>query len=352
MAYSNRLAKRYLEALAANRESLYELSFEALLRYLDANSPLHERLGYSISIKQDGFRLGQSALLHFHSSPFFNVIEKHTTNTFQLNNVFWGLFGVNGPLPNHLTEYAIQREHRFKDTTLVAFCNVFHHRFLSLYYRAWADAQPTINYDFSLAAKTSECKSKTDKFAFHVASLGGASKKSQPEHLDLSLAGLFTLKNKSVGTLQQTLQSVLHHPVKIEQFVGTWYTLPMAEQSVLGVRNHQLGLNATLGKRSYQRSFTVAIHIGPLCFDEYMALLKNKNSLALIRQIAHKTIGYEFSITVRLELAAAQKRASFLNARASKEHCLLGQNSWICSQKDTASLRHIVLTQEPKESGI
>jgi type VI secretion system protein ImpH len=351
MAYSNRLAKRYLEALTANTETLYELSFEALLRYLDANSPLHERLGYSISLKQDGFRLGQTAMLHFHSSAFSNVVEKPAAHTFQINNVFWGLFGINGPLPNHLTEYAIEREHRYKDTTLVAFCNLFHHRFLSLYYRAWAEAQPTVSYDFSIASKTLDIKSKTDRFGQKVASLGGASKKQQPSHLDLSLAGLFTLKNKSVGTLQQLLQCTLRHPVKVEQFVGTWYTLPEAEQSALGVRNHQLGLRTTLGKRSFQRSFSVAIYIGPLCFDEYMALLKNKHSLMLIRQMAHKTIGYEFSITLHLKLAAAQKRMSFLNTHTSNEPCVLGQNSWICSQRDTASKQHIVLTQVSDERG-
>ncbi len=60
---------------------------------------------------------------------------------------FFGLFGPNGPLPIHLTEYAHERQLQAKDNTFVEFCNVFHHRLLSLFYRAWAVNQKSVDFD-------------------------------------------------------------------------------------------------------------------------------------------------------------------------------------------------------------
>ena len=59
----------------------------------------------------------------------------------------FGLFGPNGPLPLHLTEYARERLRLAGDPTFARFCDIFHHRFLALFYRAWAQAQPHVNRD-------------------------------------------------------------------------------------------------------------------------------------------------------------------------------------------------------------
>ena len=59
----------------------------------------------------------------------------------------FGLFGPNGPLPIHLTEYARERLQHGGDATLCRFLDVFHHRFLALFYKAWAQAQPHVNRD-------------------------------------------------------------------------------------------------------------------------------------------------------------------------------------------------------------
>ena len=60
---------------------------------------------------------------------------------------FMGLFGPNAPLPLHITDYARDREANAKDETLTAFLNVFHHRLISLFYRAWAVNQKAADLD-------------------------------------------------------------------------------------------------------------------------------------------------------------------------------------------------------------
>ena len=52
-----------------------------------------------------------------------------------------------GRCPLHLTEYAHERQLQAKDNTFVEFCDMFHHRLLSLFYRAWAVNQKSVDFD-------------------------------------------------------------------------------------------------------------------------------------------------------------------------------------------------------------
>src|SRR6185503_14337783 len=60
---------------------------------------------------------------------------------------FFGLFGPNSPLPPHITEYVLERELHHKDPTITAFFNIFHHRLISFFYRAWASSQKSADFD-------------------------------------------------------------------------------------------------------------------------------------------------------------------------------------------------------------
>ena len=75
----------------------------------------------------------------------------------------FGLLGPNGPLPLHITEYARERMRHAGDQTLSRFLDIFHHRFVTLFYRAWAQAQPHVNHD----------RPAEDRFASYVGAFVG-----------------------------------------------------------------------------------------------------------------------------------------------------------------------------------
>src|SRR6185437_9751445 len=75
----------------------------------------------------------------------------------------FGLFGPNGPLQNHLTEYARDRFLNNNDATLVRFADILHQRLILLFYRAWADAQSVASLD----------RPDEDRFSRYVASIVG-----------------------------------------------------------------------------------------------------------------------------------------------------------------------------------
>ena len=216
MANSNRLAKRYLEDLSKDPDELYRQDFAPLLRYLDANAPLAARIGYSVSPKQDCVRFGQTPMLHFHSSAFTEVRFGTVNGDYKLKNSYWGMFGINGALPNHLTEYAIERNYRLKDKTFAEFLDVFHHRFISLFYRAWADAEPTVSHDrpehdsFSKRLNTFSGETHVQQNAFN-----------QNQNIHQYLAGLFSHKNRSSKVLSQLLSESLQLEVSISRVSGT-----------------------------------------------------------------------------------------------------------------------------------
>lgn len=317
MANSNRLAKRYLEDLASDPDTLYKQGFAPLLRYLDANAPLAARIGYSVSPKQDFARFGQTPLLHFHSSAFTKVKFDRNSGEYKLKNSYWGMLGINGPLPSHLTEYAIERNHRLKDNTFTEFLDVFNHRFISLFYRAWADAEPTVSHD----------RPEHDNFKQRLNTFSGESSASQDtfgqsKNIHQYLAGLFSQKNRSGKALSQILSEYLHLEVNIQEFQGRWYDLQPNEQTQLGKNNVSLGVSSLIGTRTYQRSFNFSINIGPLDYSRYISLLNNKHGLKTIVELTQKAIGQEYEFSINIILKAHQTKACQLGSAK------LGINSW------------------------
>jgi type VI secretion system protein ImpH len=317
MANSNRLAKRYLEELSNDPEILYQQGFAPLLRYLDANAPLASRIGYSVSPKQDFARFGQAPLLHFHSSAFTKVKFDRNSGDYKIKNSYWGLLGINGPLPSHLTEYAIERNYRLKDSTFTEFLDIFNHRFISLFYRAWADAQPTVSHD-----RPGHDIFKKRLNAFSGESSAGKDTFDQSTNVHQYLAGLFSQKNRSAKTLSQLLTEYLHLDVSIEEFQGRWYDLQPAEQTKLGQTNANLGVSSLIGTRTYQRIFNFSINIGPVDYSEYISLLNNKHGLDTIVELTQKAVGQEYEFSINIILKAQQTKACQLGS--SK----LGINSW------------------------
>jgi type VI secretion system protein ImpH len=91
---------------------------------------------------------------------------------------FTRAFVAKRTLPLHLTEYARDRARNADDPTLARFLDIFHHRTLSLFYRAWANSRPTLSFD----------RPQADRFAAFLGALGTALGCSLPVAWPPSLA--------------------------------------------------------------------------------------------------------------------------------------------------------------------
>ena len=253
---------------AALAESPHRYDFYQVLRRLECLHPDKPRWGKALRPIEEPVRLGQDPDLSFAPAPLASF-EVDGGRPPRLQVRLFGLFGPNGPLPLHLTEYARERLRVAGDPTLSRFLDVFHHRFLALFYRAWAQAQPHANRD----------RPKDDRFTAYVGAFVGMSPAAFRDCDDLpDLAKFF-----HVGSLvrqvrnPEGLADILRHyfrvPVEIEQFVGHWMELGTGERTFLSREGAVLGSGAALGSRVWDRQHKFRIHLGPLSLDQYESFL-------------------------------------------------------------------------------
>ena len=121
-------------------------------------------------LADDPVRLGQEPSLAFAPSSLAAFDPGRRTSILRgCRSSSFGLFGPNGPLPLHLTEYARDRLRNAATRPSRASLDLFHHRMLSLFYRAWADAQPTVSFD--RPATTGSRTASASLFGMGMASL-------------------------------------------------------------------------------------------------------------------------------------------------------------------------------------
>ena len=137
MARTQRSADAAVELFAALDDAPGDFDFYQALRLLEAAFPDRPRLGQSQRPNQDAVRLGQQPELSFAPQTIANL-DRGSGTVPHMDVFFFGLFGPNGPMPLHMTEYVRDRERNHDDPTWVSFADMFHHRMMSMFYRASA----------------------------------------------------------------------------------------------------------------------------------------------------------------------------------------------------------------------
>jgi type VI secretion system protein ImpH len=153
----------------------------------------------------------------------------------------FGMLGPNGALPIHLTDWARDRARNQGDAAFLRFLDVFHHRMLSLFYRAWAQAQAAVSMD----------RPRQDFFGRRLAALCGLGLPSlrdrdgAPDSVKLAHAGVFGRQVRNADCLQVVLANYFRVPVGIEEFVGQWLPIAPAQHSRIGERGSFARLGET-----------------------------------------------------------------------------------------------------------
>jgi type VI secretion system protein ImpH len=304
-------------------EQIRQYDFFAALRRLECQFADKPRLGQSLRPADDAVRLGQEPSTLFAPSTLFSC-QPQEDGRWHLKVLFLGLFGPNGPLPLHLTEYARDRVRHARDTSLVEFLDLFHHRLLSLFYRAWANKEPTVQYD----------RPAEDRFHTYIGSLLGIGSPElqhrdvMPDDNKLYFAAHLGSQTRHVSGLTALLRSFFQVPLQVEEFVGEWLKIPAESQSRLGrPLGGQLGMDAVLGRYSWQRQYKFRIHLGPMGLQEYEELLPGGEKLRLLGTVIRNYLGDELNWDVKLVL----RKEDVPPARLGK-YGRLGLTTWAVSQ--------------------
>ena len=285
---------------------------------------------------EDPVRFGQTPYTNFAPATLSSLEFDGPRGVPRLSQRFLGLFGPNGPLPTHLTEYARDRLRHHHDATFAHFADLFHHRAVSLFYRAWAQAQPTVQFD----------RPNQDRYSVYIGALVGL---GMPEFRDademphvakLHFAGHLSSLPRHAAGLASILESYFKVPARIIEFVSHWLTIPPRDHLKLGSKPDlgKLGMSAVLGEKVWQRQDKFQICLGALSLDEYESFLPTGKSFKALVATVRNYLGLELLWETRLLLKGSQKPVTCLGKQGA-----LGWTSWLKSEESEEIVGDLVL---------
>jgi type VI secretion system protein ImpH len=294
------------------------------LRRIESMTPLAPRLGRALRPSLEPVRLGQDPELDFAPASLVSL-RTQTHAPPRLGVRFLGLFGPHGPLPLHLTEYARERERHHADPGFARFADLFHHRLLSLFYRAWAEAQPTVHAD----------RPDDDQFAKWVGALFGIApaefraRDAVPDAAKRFQAGTLSRGVKNAEGLETLLREHLQVPVRVQPFVGHWMRLRPQDRTRLGRAGEasaQLGRSAVAGSKVWDRQCKFRVCVGPLSWVQYESFLPGGRSLPVLRDWVRQFAGLERKWDLQLTLKAGEVPRARLGRDGTAR---LGLSMWL-----------------------
>jgi type VI secretion system protein ImpH len=326
-------AVRLLQDLET-RFASYE--FFAAMRRVECARPELPRLGRAARAADEAVRLGQVPSLTFAPTMFVEA-ERHADGKLWLGGVFFGVFGPNGPLPLHLTEYAHDRRHNFRDPTFARFADIFHHRLTCLFYRGWADAQPTVQSD----------RPDTDRFRAYVGALVGVGQETlrnrdaMPDPAKLYHAGRLSPEIRNPEGLEVLLEDFFAERVRIREFQGEWMALADEDRLYLGRSRSSstLGLNATVGLGVWGAQSRFRIVVGPLALEQFERFLPGSTALTQLAAMVRGYVGFELQWDLQLILKRGEVPGAQLGTGTR-----LAWTSWLASSSRVRDADDVVLS--------
>lgn len=314
--------------------------FFALLRRIDALRPDAPRTGEALRPRQEALRLAQPPELDFAPAPLARL-ERRADGVPRLAVRFFGLLGPQGPMPLHFTEYVRERVHQHGDRAAAHFLDLFHHRMLGLFYRAWAQAQPVVQHD----------RPGTDRYRVWLgASAGLPAVAALPAPAVAYQAGLLSGRSRHAEALVKVLRQYFDVPVSVTPHAGHWLPLPTEDRGRLGfARNRaeatragtaQLGSSATAGARIWDRQFRFRLRLGPLPMASHDAFLPGGTAWQPLLEWMRLLAGAELSWELELELVEAQRPEPRLGAsHRGLAGARLGVACWLSGRGGTPEKR-------------
>ena len=314
---------RRLTFLGELERQPWAFDFYQTLRRIEGLYPMLPRLGEARRPADEPVRLGQKPELSFAPSAI-DGFSYDPRGRPKITVRFLGLFGPMGPLPTHLTEFARERERNHGDSTWTRFADIFHHRLMLFFYRAWRQAQPTASRD----------RPEHDRFRAYVGSTIGLGSPAWYDRDSVSddakryFAGSLARAARNPDGLADILSVYLDQPVAVRSFLPHWMRLPIDQRSRLGATedSSRLGLGAVLGRRVLDAQHHFELRIGPCPLSAYESLLPGGAWHRRVLDWLRLYVSDEFGVRMVVELEGMQVPEPRLGTGTR-----LGWTSWLRS---------------------
>jgi len=272
--------------------------FFQAVRLLMRLSPGRQPVGRFINPHQEAVRFAAEPSLAF---PPNTIDEIHWDGVTPLMLVtFMGLTGPAGVLPRCYSAFLLARI-RQRDRALADFLDLFNHRLISLFYRAWEKYRFGVSYE-------RDGRDEVSKYLTCLVGLGTAGLENrlgiQDQRL-LSYTGLLSLQTRSATALKHILEDYFDVPVEVEQFVGVWRELHTTDQCTFDDGDsfsEQLGVAAVVGDAIWDQQSRIRLKIGPLAHERYLHFLPSGTAWEPLCELTRFFCGPDLEVEAQLIL--------------------------------------------------
>lgn len=317
----------------------YRFDFFQAVRLLERLDPDREPVGESVDPKKEAVRFRSRVSLMFPPSQIHDIEAPGPgeSGPAKMTVPFWGLTGPIGVLPTPYTELLIERT-RYKDTGLWEFLDLFHHRLLSFFYRAWEKSRFPVAYE-----RTGEDRFTT--FLFDVVGMGTdhlRGRMAVPDQALVFYSGLIAQRPHSATALAQVLRDYFRVPVEVDQFHGQWLALEAENLTRMGAANSELGVNLVAGTHVFVSQSKFRVRLGPLTLRQFSSFLPNGRALRPLSQMSRFLAGFELDFDVQLVLKKEEVPPCQLGG-AGAIPPMLGWSTWVRTEEMKEDAGDVVL---------
>jgi type VI secretion system protein ImpH len=310
---------------------------ERAARQHAAETPESGRIGEDVDPRREAVRIVVSQALSFPNSEVTDArppVPSEAGNLPRppaLSVAFMGLTGPSGVLPQHYTELLI-RSLRDKSFALRDFLDLFNHRLISLFHRAWEK--------YRLPAAYERYAPDEDPVTSSLMALVGLDtgylrrRLAVDDEAIVHYAGHYSHWPRSVAALEAMLSDFFERPVRVEQFRGRWTWLAPDEFTSLPTRSRpegaftRLGVDAVVGERVWDVQGSFRIRIGPVGYRQFIHFMPGSEDLAQLVDMTRMFVGPTFSFDMQLTLA--KEEVPFLALAPEGDYVpRLGWNTWL-----------------------
>lgn len=233
-------------------------------------------IGHAGPASEEAIRFEHDPELVFHTSDVKWVRPPSPTEDppyTTIRTTFLGLFGVVSPLPVGMTEDVLAAEES-DAPGLRRFYDIFHHRALSLFFRAWQRSRLHAGHRNDARDRfTSRALAFVGVDSAGADAGASASAERLAPLARLGLAPIFAQRARTTASVKLLAARLMPGiPFDLECFVLRRTELREDQRATLGIRSTTLGVDMAIGRSVADRSGRFRVTLGPLTEEQADAL--------------------------------------------------------------------------------
>jgi type VI secretion system protein ImpH len=270
----------------------------------------------------------------------------HAEQPLELTVSFLGLIGASGVLPLHYSAETIARNQN-QDRALAEFFDIFQHRAVSLFYRAWRKYRLPFELEPALRRQllgSSDEPRESDLFSFVLMCLVGLGTEGLGRRLAIAdetaafYAGHFTHAPRSALALERMVGDYFGLAAEVRQFAGRWLALPSDQRTTMPSAHQPrgsycaLGRTSIVGSRVWDVQTRFRVRLGPMSYRQFLEFLPGGAAMRRLADLVRLYVGPALEFEVQPVLKRDEVPTAQLGG-AGAGKTMLTRNGWLATRR-------------------